>query len=157
MEPGFYIILNHDQLPSSLDNLRFFPCRSLNFIWESIHMLWWPTTVTAKINTPRQKKITHGKRKLPTKKRKDSRQKEKPRGKKKNLAAKRKRLAAKRKDSRKKEKLSRGKRKKGMGVGRVFRSTPWEKMAVKRGVIGLQDSYPMFSLAVLPIYLLVHL
>ena len=97
-----------------------------------------------------KKKKTHGKKKNLAAKRKTSRQKEKPHGKKKSLTAKRKRLTAKRKDSRKKEKLIRGKRKKGMAVGRVFRSTQWEKKkAVKRGVIGLQDSYPMFSLAVL--------
>ena len=91
---------------------------------RSIRILRWPTTVTAKIYTSRQKKITHGKRKLPTAKRKTSRQKEKPRGKKKNLAAKRKtsrqkekprgkkkNLAAKRKTSRQKENDSRQKEK----------------------------------------------
>ena len=124
---------------------------------EEGRYLRWPTTVTAKINTSRQKKITHGKRKLPTAKRKTSRQKEKPRGKKKNLAAKRKRLTAKRKrltakrkDSRKKEKLIRGKRKKtAWELAEFFEVLHGEKKAIKRGVIGLQDSYPMFSLAVL--------
>ena len=74
--------------------------------------------------------------------------------------AKRKRLRAKRKDSRKKEKLIRGKRKKGMGVGRVFRSTPWGKKAVKREVIGLQDFHVFVSRLIsksLLIHLLVHL
>ena len=124
--------------------------------------------LTAKENYPWQKEKTHGKKKNLAAKRKTLRQKEKPYGKKKNLTAKKKKtpgkkknLAAKRKTSRQKEKdsrqkekhsrqkekLIRSKRKKGMGVGRVFRSTPWEKKAVKRGVIGLQDSYLMFSLA----------
>ena len=66
----------------------------------------WPTTVTAKINTLWQKKITHAKKKR--------QQKEKRRGKKKNPAAKRKRLTAKRKTSRQKEK-PRGKKKKTRG------------------------------------------
>ena len=115
----------------------------------------------AKRKDSRQKEKPRGKKKNLAAKRKTSRQKEKPHGKKKKTPGKKKNLAAKRKTSwqkekdsrqkekhsRQKEKLIRGKRKKGMGVGRVFRSTPWEKKAVKRGVIGLQDSYLMFSLA----------
>ena len=64
--------------------------------------------------------------------------------------AKRKRFTVKQKASRQKEKThgkkkkTRGKIEKGLGVGRVSRSTPWEKI-VKRGMIGLLDSYPMFS------------
>ena len=50
----------------------------------------WPTTVTAKRKTTRQKEKPHGKKK-------------KTHGKKKNLTAKRKRLTAKRKTSRQKE------------------------------------------------------
>ena len=64
--------------------------------------LRWPTTVTAKQLTSRQKKNL-------TAKRKTSRQKGKPHGKKKNLAAKRKRLTAKIRTSRQKEKDSRQK------------------------------------------------
>ena len=59
--------------------------------------LRWPTTVTAKEKTSRQKKKTHGKRKNLTAKRKrltakekTSQQKKKPHGKKKRLTAKEK-------------------------------------------------------------------
>ena len=63
----------------------------------------WPTTVTAKRKTTRQKEKPHGKKNNLMAKRITSRQKEKPHGKKKNLTAKRKRLTAKRKTSRQKE------------------------------------------------------
>ena len=49
----------------------------------------WPTTVTTKALTSRQKEKPHGKKNNLTAKRKTSQQKEKPHGKKKNLTAKR--------------------------------------------------------------------
>ena len=129
-----------------------------------------------KEKTHGKKKNLAAKRKTSRQKEKDSRQKEKPRGKKKKthgkkknlaakrkrLTAKRKRLTAKRKTSRQKEKDSRQKekthgkkkngfaaKKKGHGGWPSFSKYSVGKKAVKRGVIGLQDSYPMFSLAVL--------
>ena len=75
----------------------------------------WPTTVTAKINTSRQKKITHGKRKLPTAKRKDSRQKEKPLGKKKKNHGKKEKTHGKKKRLTEKRKTDSWQKKKGHG------------------------------------------
>ena len=120
--------------------------------------------LAAKRKTSRQKEKPRGKKK------KTSRQKEKPHGKRKkthgknkNLAAKRKRLTAKTKTSRQKEKDSRqkekthgkkknwfaAKEKRAWGLAEFFEVLHGKKKAVKRGVRGLQDSYPMFSLAVL--------
>ena len=59
----------------------------LNFQFD-IHIVRWPTTVTAKEITSRQKKKTHDKRKNLTAKEKDSRQKKKTHDKRKNLTAK---------------------------------------------------------------------
>ena len=58
----------------------------------------WPTTVTAKELTSRQKEKPHGKKKNLTAKRKTSRQKDKPHGKKKKAHGKKKNLTAKRID-----------------------------------------------------------
>ena len=87
------------------------------FAHNSLCLLRWPTTVTAKEITSRRKGKPHGKRKRLTakeitsrQKEKDSRQKEKTHGKKKRLTAKRKTSRQKEKDSRQKEKPH-GKRK----------------------------------------------
>ena len=88
MHTSFILIL------SSLRGISFILIVTSISLFKRNNLVRWPTTVTAKINTSRQKKITHGKKK-------------KTHGKKETLAAKRKTSRRKEKDSRQKEKDSR--------------------------------------------------
>ena len=81
---------------------KTFSILTIQLLVVCLTLVWWPTTVTAKAVTSRQKEKPYGSKNNLTVRQneKDSRQKEKPHGKKKKTQSKKKTSRQKEKDSR---------------------------------------------------------